>query len=53
MMLGGEYANFVVQFGMANENANLLNVLAEAKNADFCLYNLVYLEKSASYLVQH
>lgn len=38
---GGESANFVVQFGMANENANVLNVLAEAKNRDICQYNLV------------
>lgn len=31
--LGGESADFVVlQFGMANENANVFNVLAEAKN---------------------
>lgn len=43
--LGGESANFGVQFGMANEDANLLNVLAEAKNGEFCQYNLVYLEK--------
>lgn len=36
--LVGESANFVVQFGM---NANVLNVLAEAKNGDICQYNLV------------
>lgn len=39
--LGGESATFVVQFGMANENANVLNVLAEAKYRDICQYNLV------------
>lgn len=38
--LGGESANFLVQFGMANEDANVLNVLAEAKNGDVCQYNL-------------
>lgn len=43
--LGGESANFGVQFGMANEDANLLNILAEAKNGEFCQYNLVHLEK--------
>lgn len=39
--LGGESADFVVQFGMANEDAIVLNVLAEAKNRDICQYNLV------------
>lgn len=39
--LGGESATFVVQFGMADENANVLNVLAEAKYRDICQYNLV------------
>lgn len=39
--LGGDPADFVVQFGMAHENANVLNVLAEAKNRDICQYNLV------------
>lgn len=48
-----ESANFVVQFDMATEDASVLNVLAEAKNGDICPYNLVYLEKSASLLVQH
>ena len=39
---------------MANGDANVLNVLAEAKNGDICQYNLVYLEKNASFLlVQH
>lgn len=39
--LDGESANFIVQFGTANEDANVLNVLAEAKNGDICQYNLV------------
>lgn len=39
--LGGESANFVVQFGMIHDDANVLNVLAEAKNGDICQYNLV------------
>lgn len=38
---------------MANEDASVLNVLAEAKNGDVCSYNLVYWQKSASLLVQH
>lgn len=48
-ILGGEAADFVVQVGMTNEDANVLNVLAEAKNGDICQYNLVKLEKSASF----
>lgn len=36
---------------MAHEDANVLNVLAQAKNGDICQYNLVYLEKSASLLL--
>lgn len=39
--LGGESADFVVQFGMIHEDASVLNVLAEAKNGDICQYNLV------------
>lgn len=50
--LDGESADFVVKFDMAKD-ANLLNVLAEAKNEEFCQYNLDYLEKSASLLVQY
>ena len=46
-----EAVNFVVEFGSANEDANVLNVLAEAKNGDICPYDLVYLKKSASLLV--
>lgn len=37
---------------LANRDANVLNVLAEAKNGDICLYNRVYLEKAASLGVQ-
>lgn len=48
-----ESANLLVQFGMVDKNAKLLNVLAEAKNGDICQYNLVYLEKSASLLVRY
>lgn len=40
-----EAVNFVVEFGTANEDANVLNVLVEAKNGDICPYNPVHLEE--------
>lgn len=40
-----ETVNFVVKFGMINEDAIMLNVLVEAKNGDICPYNLVHLEE--------